>query len=62
MNKGLTGSNQAHKDCDGSKEYWNVFDYLQNGRSTGSEHETSPRIERTIARRCFLTLMLKMGW
>ena len=61
MNRGLTCSNQTHKDCDGRKEYRNVFDDLQKNKNDHKLSPETPRDMLTIARRCFLTLMLKMG-
>jgi len=56
----LTGSDQGDKDRDDHKEYRNVFDDLQNLSApafTGFENDQI----LTMARRCFLTLILKMG-
>jgi hypothetical protein len=59
-NKGLTRSNQAYEYCDDTEEYRNVFDDLQETIISSALIKVLGYI-LTIARRCFLTLMLKIG-
>jgi len=56
----LTSSDQGDKDCNDRKEYRDVFDNLRKLSAPafiGSENDQI----LTMARRCFLTLILKMG-
>jgi hypothetical protein len=56
----LTGGDQGDKDRNDRKEYRNVFDNLRKLSATAFTRFENDQI-LTMARRCFLTLILKMG-
>jgi hypothetical protein len=57
--KKLTRSDQGNENCDDHEEYRNVFDNLWGLSIPGEDFGSIPIL--TMARRFFLSLMLKMG-